>query len=69
MPAGDFFFFSADDGVPLLARRRLPDRRAKAIVQIAHGLAEHSARYTRLASALNAADYGVYAFDLRGLAL
>ena len=29
-----------------------------AIVQIAHGLAEHSARYARLAAALNAAGYG-----------
>ncbi|HKN27432.1 MAG TPA: lysophospholipase [Roseiarcus sp.] len=34
--------------------------------QIAHGLAEHSARYARLTAALNAAGYGVYAFDLRG---
>jgi alpha-beta hydrolase superfamily lysophospholipase len=36
------------------------------VVQIAHGLAEHSARYARLAGALNAAGYGAYAFDLRG---
>ncbi len=35
-------------------------------MQIAHGLAEHGARYARLAGALNAAGYGVYAFDLRG---
>ena len=36
------------------------------IVQIAHGLAEHSARYARLAAALNAAGYGAYANDHRG---
>lgn len=63
---GSEFFFGAGDGVRLLGRRWLPDGSAKAIVQIAHGLAEHSARYARLASALNAAHYGVYAFDLRG---
>jgi alpha-beta hydrolase superfamily lysophospholipase len=63
MPGSELFF---GDGVRLLGRRWLPDRRAKAIVQIAHGLAEHSARYARLALALNRAHYGVYAFDLRG---
>ncbi len=60
------FFFHAEDGARLLARRWLPAERPKAIVQIAHGLAEHSARYARLAGALNAAGHGAYAFDLRG---
>ena len=50
----------------LLGRRWLPDGRPRAIVQIAHGLAEHSARYARLAGALNAAGYAAYASDLRG---
>ena len=36
------------------------------VVQIAHGLAEHSARYERLAGALNAAGLLVYASDHRG---
>ena len=63
---GSEFEFRAEDGQALLARRWLPEGRARAIVQIAHGLAEHSARYARLAAALNAAGYAVYANDHRG---
>ena len=63
---GSEFTFRAKDGQRLLGRRWLPEGRPRAIVQIAHGLAEHSARYARLAGALNAAGYGVHAFDLRG---
>ncbi len=36
------------------------------VVQIAHGLAEHAARYDRLALALNAAGFAVHAHDHRG---
>jgi alpha-beta hydrolase superfamily lysophospholipase len=63
---GSEFTFRADDGQTLLARRWLPEGRPRALVQIAHGLAEHSARYARLAAALNAAGYGAYANDHRG---
>ena len=38
----------------------------KAVLQIAHGLAEHSARYERLAKALIEKGYIVYADDHRG---
>jgi alpha-beta hydrolase superfamily lysophospholipase len=38
----------------------------KAVVQIAHGVAEHAARYERLARALTQAGYLVYASDHRG---
>lgn len=38
----------------------------RGVVQIAHGLAEHSMRYGRLADALNAAGYLVHAADHRG---
>jgi alpha-beta hydrolase superfamily lysophospholipase len=38
----------------------------RGVVQIAHGLAEHAARYDRLAQALVAAGYRVYANDHRG---
>src|SRR5664279_4067751 len=60
------FTLRADDGQKLLTRRWLPEGRPRAVLQIAHGLTEHSGRYARLAGALNAAGYGVYAADLRG---
>jgi alpha-beta hydrolase superfamily lysophospholipase len=54
------------DGVNLFVYCWLPAEPPKAVVQIAHGLAEHAARYARLAEALNAAGYAVYANDHRG---
>ena len=63
---GSEFDFRADDGQTLLGRHWLPDGPPRAILQIAHGLAEHGARYARFAVALNAAGYGVYANDHRG---
>ena len=65
MPASEFEL-RADDGQSLLARRWLPEGRPRAIVQIAHGLTEHSRRYARLAAAFNAAGYGAYVADMRG---
>jgi alpha-beta hydrolase superfamily lysophospholipase len=63
---GSEFDFRADDGQTLLARRWLPEGPPRAVVQIAHGLAEHSARYARLAAALNSAGYAAYCNDHRG---
>ena len=60
------FTLRADDGATLFARRWLPEGRPRAILQIAHGLSEHSGRYARLAHALKGAGYGVYANDYRG---
>ena len=57
---------SAADQTSLHTHRWLPDAPAKAVVQIAHGMAEHSARYARLGEALAAAGYAVYAHDHRG---
>jgi alpha-beta hydrolase superfamily lysophospholipase len=50
----------------LTVHRWLPEGKPKAAVQIAHGLAEHGARYARLAEALCGAGYAVYAGDHRG---
>jgi alpha-beta hydrolase superfamily lysophospholipase len=60
------FTLAAADGIELFVYRWLPDAAAKAVVQIVHGLAEHAGRYARLAGALTAAGYAVYADDHRG---
>jgi alpha-beta hydrolase superfamily lysophospholipase len=60
------FALEASDGVSLTVHRWQPETPPKAAVQIAHGLAEHAARYARLAEALCGAGYAVYADDHRG---
>ncbi|HET8887710.1 MAG TPA: alpha/beta hydrolase [Candidatus Angelobacter sp.] len=60
------FTLTTPDGVDLFTYCWLPAGHPKAVVQIAHGLAEHAARYARLADALNGAGYAVYANDHRG---
>lgn len=62
----DSFFLKAGDGADIFVRRWAPGGEPRAAVQIAHGLAEHSARYARLAQALTEAGYAVYANDHRG---
>lgn len=57
---------AAADGTELATYVWSPDGPPKAIVQIAHGMAEHAARYERFAGALTAAGYVVYANDHRG---
>lgn len=64
--AAEQFEVAASDGVVIRGQRWLPDGEARAVVQIAHGMAEHSARYERFAQELNAAGYAVYANDHRG---
>jgi alpha-beta hydrolase superfamily lysophospholipase len=60
------FRMRACDGVEPFVYEWLPDLAPKAVVQIAHGMAEHAGRYARLAAALTAAGYAVYANDHRG---
>src|SRR5271169_204129 len=60
------FTLATPDGVSLFVYRWLPDGPPRAVVQIAHGLAEHAARYARVAEALCRAGYAVYADDHRG---
>jgi alpha-beta hydrolase superfamily lysophospholipase len=60
------FTLSTADGTQLHVNRWLPDGPAKAVVQVAHGMAEHSDRYARFARRLTDAGYAVYAGDIRG---
>jgi len=60
------FTLATGDGTALHVNRWLPDGPAKAVVQIAHGMAEHSERYARFAQRLTEAGYAVYAGDHRG---
>ena len=57
---------SPHDGLELATYVWEPTGSPKAVVQIAHGMAEHAKRYDRLAQALNAAGYAVVAHDHRG---
>jgi alpha-beta hydrolase superfamily lysophospholipase len=54
------------DGLSLHVYEWLPEGETMGVVQIAHGMAEHGARYQRLAEFLNGAGYAVYANDHRG---
>jgi alpha-beta hydrolase superfamily lysophospholipase len=62
----DEFSFVGADGVEVFARRWTPEGTPHAAVVIAHGLSEHSGRYSRFADALVGAGYAVYAEDHRG---
>lgn len=59
-------FTVARAGREIFVRRWAPHGTPRAAIQIAHGLAEHSARYGRLAEALTGRGYIVYASDHRG---
>ena len=56
----------AADGIPLHVYVWTPAGEPKAVVQIAHGMAEHAARYEGFAEHLTARGYAVYAQDHRG---
>ncbi len=60
------FSYSADDGQSIHVQTWLPSGEPSVVVQIAHGMAEHGARYGELARALVARGYGVYVNDHRG---
>lgn len=53
-------------GLHALVRIWRPAGEVRGVVQVIHGMAEHSARYDRLAQALTVAGYAVYAHDLPG---
>ena len=60
------FNFATTDGQRLHVYSWLPDGQPKAVMQIAHGMAEHAARYGELAAHLVDRGFAVYAHDHRG---
>jgi alpha-beta hydrolase superfamily lysophospholipase len=64
----DHFILENAEGVKSCIYRWLPaqDAKIKAAIIVAHGMAEHGARYARFAAFLTASGYVVYAPDLRG---
>ncbi len=61
------FTFKTNDNVNIFVNKWIPENgKIKAIVQIAHGMAEHSERYNDFASKLVAEGFAVYANDHRG---
>lgn len=60
------FTLAAGDGATIHVCRWLPEDAPRAVVHISHGMSEYAARYDRLARALTAAGYAVYAHDHRG---
>lgn len=60
------FWLPADDGTPLCVHHWSSAGAPRAVLMIAHGMAEHAGRYGRFAQALNRAGFEVYAHDQRG---
>lgn len=58
--------FRTSDGLTLYTQCWLPRGAVKACVVLAHGYAEHAARYGHVAEALTAQGYALYALDHRG---
>ncbi|MBW3084080.1 Monoacylglycerol lipase [Austwickia sp. TVS 96-490-7B] len=59
---------AASDGVTVRGRRWLPDEdgAVRAVLILAHGMAEHGARYAPLAEVATASGWAVWAHDHRG---
>lgn len=62
----DAFWLPASEQCSLNVQQWLPATPVKAVVLLAHGMAEHAGRYQRLGQALNTAGYALLAPDLRG---
>jgi acylglycerol lipase len=58
--------FTGYKGLKIYYQCWLPDKKPKAVLLVAHGLAEHSGRYKNLVDYFVPKDYAVYALDHRG---
>ena len=66
MTTSETFHLTAADGLVLHGYTWSPEAKPRAVVQIAHGMAEYALRYAHLAEALVAKGYFVVAHDHRG---
>ncbi|HZR34236.1 MAG TPA: alpha/beta hydrolase [Nevskia sp.] len=64
--SADGFQLPRPDGRSVYVHRWLPPDEPRAALLVAHGMAEHGARYARFAAALNAAGWAAYALDWPG---
>ncbi len=64
----DSFIISAENDVDIFVYSWMPDdvNSVKGIIQIAHGMAEHAARYEEFAAYMTQHSYAVFANDHRG---
>jgi alpha-beta hydrolase superfamily lysophospholipase len=60
------YYWKSTDGITLYAQTWLPDSKPKAVINLIHGLGEHSTRYTAWARQFTAKGYIFRSFDLRG---
>ena len=60
------FTWDSEDGVKLYAQTWVPDNTPRGIINIIHGLGEHSGRYAPWAGKLAHSGYVVRSFDYRG---
>jgi len=60
------FILKGKDGKNLHAISFIPDRKIKAVIQIAHGMAEHKERYRYFAEKLTEEGYAIFINDHRG---
>ena len=58
--------FNSHDDTKIVYYKHSPEKDAKAVVIITHGMAEHAQRYDEFASFLNKNTFVVYAHDQRG---
>lgn len=62
----DAFWLDTSDHNRLYVNAWMPPGSPRAVVMLAHGMAEHSGRYDRLGAALVEAGFALYAHDQRG---
>ena len=59
-------YANMNDDVTFYIQGWEPERKAKAVICLVHGLGEHTGRYAHVGKAFNEAGYALFGFDLRG---